>query len=183
MLCHFIVKAIFHSSQEKHTCPCQKLPHPSGSPAEARLLCLIYSPTRIWFARPAFSKPGPLASGNVPQAAPVAAATTSDLCKHCVTHRDDCSGLSKDKMPLWSALPSSVTPVGLVAQSCPTLPPHRLKPAKLLCPWDSPGKNTGVGCHFLLQAIFPTQGSNSHLLQLLHCRQILYQLSQMGSFL
>ena len=32
------------------------------------------------------------------------------------------------------------------------------------CPWDSPGMNTGVGCHFLLQGIFPTQGSNLHLL-------------------
>ena len=41
------------------------------------------------------------------------------------------------------------------------------------CPWDSPGKNTGVGCHALLQGIFPTRGSNLHLL---HCRQILYQL-------
>ena len=32
-------------------------------------------------------------------------------------------------------------------------------PARLLCPWDSPGQNTGVGCHALLQGIFPTQGS------------------------
>ena len=39
---------------------------------------------------------------------------------------------------------------------------------KLLCPWDSPGKNTGVGCHFLLQGIFLTQGSNPHLLRLFH---------------
>ena len=39
---------------------------------------------------------------------------------------------------------------------------------------DSPGKNTGVGCLALLQGIFPTQGSNLHLLQLLHCSQILY---------
>ena len=38
-------------------------------------------------------------------------------------------------------------------------------------PWDFPGKNTGAGCHFLLQGFFPTQGSN---LCLLHCRQILY---------
>ena len=38
----------------------------------------------------------------------------------------------------------------------------------LLCPWDYPGKNTGVGFHFLLQGIFPTQGSNPHLLRLLH---------------
>ena len=37
-------------------------------------------------------------------------------------------------------------------------------------PWDSPGKNTGVGCHFLLQGSFPTQGLN---LGLLHCRQML----------
>ena len=33
-------------------------------------------------------------------------------------------------------------------------------PARLFCPWDFPGKNTGVGCHFLLQGIFSTQGSN-----------------------
>ena len=45
---------------------------------------------------------------------------------------------------------------------------------RLFCPWDFPGKNTGVGYYFLIQGIFPTQGSNSGLL---HCRQILYQLS------
>ena len=56
--------------------------------------------------------------------------------------------------------------------------PHGLQPARLLCPWDSPGKNTGVGCHALLQGIFPTQGSNPGLL---HCRWILYQLSYQGS--
>ena len=38
----------------------------------------------------------------------------------------------------------------------------------LLCPWDSPDRNTGVGCHALLQGIFPTRGSNLHLLHLLH---------------
>ena len=38
--------------------------------------------------------------------------------------------------------------------------PHGLWPPRLLCPLDSPGKNTGVGHHFLLQGIFPTQGSN-----------------------
>ena len=41
---------------------------------------------------------------------------------------------------------------------------HGLKPAKHLCPWDSPGKNTGVGCHTLLQGIFLSQESNPHLL-------------------
>ena len=38
--------------------------------------------------------------------------------------------------------------------------PHGLYPTKLLCPWNSPGKNVGMGCHFLLQGIFPTQGLN-----------------------
>ena len=52
-----------------------------------------------------------------------------------------------------------------------SLQPHGLQPARLLCPWNSPGKNTGVGCHSLLQRIFLTQGSNQSLL---HCRQILY---------
>ena len=42
--------------------------------------------------------------------------------------------------------------------------PHGLQPARLLCPWDSPGNNTGVGCHSLVQGIFPTQASNLGLL-------------------
>ena len=54
------------------------------------------------------------------------------------------------------------------AQSCPTLWSHGLYPIRLLCLWDSPGKNTGVGCHALLQGIFPTQGLNSGLQ---YCRQ------------
>ena len=47
-----------------------------------------------------------------------------------------------------------------------------------ICPWNSPGKNTGVGCHALLQGIFPTQGCNPGFL---HCRQILYCVSYQGS--
>ena len=53
----------------------------------------------------------------------------------------------------------------LVTQSCPTL---------CHCPWNSPGKNTGVGCHFLLQGIIRTHVSNPGLL---NCKQILYCLS------
>ena len=45
-----------------------------------------------------------------------------------------------------------------------TLGPRGLQPTRLLCPWDSPGKNTGVGCHFLLQGIFLTQGLDPGLL-------------------
>ena len=46
---------------------------------------------------------------------------------------------------------------------------------KLLRPWDFQGKSTGVGCHLLLQGIFPTQGSNPGLS---HCRQMFYRLSK-----
>ena len=53
-----------------------------------------------------------------------------------------------------------------------------LQPQGLYSPWNSPGQNTGVGCHSLLQGIFPTQGLNPGLP---HCRQILYQLSHQGS--
>ena len=55
-----------------------------------------------------------------------------------------------------------------VTQSCP----HGL-----YSPWNSPGQNTGVGCHSLFQGIFPTQRSNPGFL---HCRWILYQLSYQG---
>ena len=56
-----------------------------------------------------------------------------------------------------------------------SLQSHGLQPSRLFCPWDSPGKNTGVGYFALLQRIFLTQGSNPRLLHPLHCRQILYQ--------
>ena len=46
-----------------------------------------------------------------------------------------------------------------------TLQPHEPQPARLLCAWDSPGKNTGVGYHALPQGVFPTQGWNPGLLQ------------------
>ena len=55
--------------------------------------------------------------------------------------------------------------------------PYGLQPARLLCPWDSPGKNTGVVYHSLLQGIFLTQGQNQGLL---HCRRILDYLSHQG---
>ena len=66
-----------------------------------------------------------------------------------------------------------------VTQLCPTLcDPHGPYRTRLLCPWNSPGKNTGVGSYSLLQGIFPTQGSNPGLL---HCRQTLYRLSHSTS--
>ena len=56
--------------------------------------------------------------------------------------------------------------------------PHGLWPTRVLCPWNSPNKNAGVGCHSLLQGIFLTQGSNSGLR---HRRQILCHLSHQGT--
>ena len=56
--------------------------------------------------------------------------------------------------------------------------PHGLYPARLLCPWDFPGKNTGVGSDFLLQGIFLTQGSNPRLL---HEQENSLPLSHLGS--
>ena len=55
---------------------------------------------------------------------------------------------------------------------------HGLYPARLLSPWDSPGKNTGMSSHSFIQGIFPTKGLNPGLL---HCRQILNHLSHYGS--
>ena len=62
-----------------------------------------------------------------------------------------------------------------------SLRPHRLWPARLLCPWDFPSKNTGVGCRFLLQGIFPTQGMNWRLLCLLHLQMCSSPLLHLGS--
>ena len=52
------------------------------------------------------------------------------------------------------------------------LQPHGLHPTRLLCPWDFPGKDTGVGCHFLLQEIFPAQELNPGLPHGRHHRQM-----------
>ena len=86
-----------------------------------------------------------------------------------------------------SGLPFMVSQVALVvkkvhevAQLCPTLwdPMDCSLPGSFLNPWNFPGQNTGVGYHFLLQGIFPTQGSNPGLP---HCRHTPYHLSYQGS--
>ena len=62
------------------------------------------------------------------------------------------SNLGKDNSGSWKQWPAAAAAKPL--QSCPTLcGPHRWQPTRLPCPWDSPGKNTGVGCHFLLQCM------------------------------
>ena len=65
----------------------------------------------------------------------------------------------------------------LESESC-SVASNSLRPHGVYSPWNSPGKNTGVGSHSLLQGIFSTQGSNPGLP---HCREILYQLSHQGS--
>ena len=81
--------------------------------------------------------------------------------------------------PWGPALPPSASEINCavcrVTQSCLTLcDPVDCSPPGSSVRGDSPGKNTGVGCHALLQGIFPTQGSNSGLP---HCRWILYSLT------
>ena len=101
---------------------------------------------------------------------------------YSVIKRDSCEPVLMRWMNLEPVIQSKVSQKVkvLVAQSCPTLcnPINCSPPARLLCPWNFPGKNTGVGGHSLLQEIFLTQGLN---LGLLHCRQILYCLSHQGS--
>ena len=81
-----------------------------------------------------------------------------------------------DHQGLWAQICAVLC---LVAQSYPTLcNPIDSSPPGSSVRGDSPGKNTGVGCHALLQGIFPTQGWNPGLQ---HCRQILYHLSHQGS--
>ena len=64
---------------------------------------------------------------------------------------------------------------------CNSLWPHRLEPARLLYPWDFQGKTIRVGFHFLLQGIFPIQGLNLHLLNLLHWQVDSLSLFHLGS--
>ena len=67
-----------------------------------------------------------------------------------------------------------VTVKAVVAQSCDSFEPMDCSPPGPFVHGDSPGKNAAVGCHVLLQGIFPTQGSNRGLQ---HCRRILHRLS------
>ena len=91
-----------------------------------------------------------------------------------ITVDGDCSHEIKRRLLLGR---KAMTNLRLVAQSCPILC-NPMGPPGPSVHRDSPGKNTGVGCHALLQGNFPTQGSNAGLLL---CRQILYRLSHQGS--
>ena len=85
------------------------------------------------------------------------------------------------RLPLTSPIKDTWSYKLSVSVSCPVVPdslrPHGLQPTRLLCPSDFPGKDTGMGCHFLLQRILPIQGL---IPGLLHCWQILHRLSYKG---
>ena len=80
--------------------------------------------------------------------------------------------ISPSQKPLWTLVSDSLSfQVKVKSLSRVQLFATRgLSPTRLLFPWDSPGKDAGVGCHFLLQEIFPTQALNPGLP---HCRQTL----------
>ena len=136
--------------------------------------------------------PGPDAQSGVHQSARLAGAAGARVrlprpiqsqCGHWLAERPRANGFTSPGLgvALPIALPgpvpgNSACSVALVVSS--SLLPYGLQPTRPLCPWDSPGKSTGVGCHALLQGLFPTRGSNVHLL----ChRQILHRLSHQGS--
>ena len=82
---------------------------------------------------------------------------------------------------VWAGFPNQCVCVFFVTQSCLTLSnPMDCSPPGTSVHGHSPSKNTGMGCHALLQGIFPTQGSNPLLP---HCRQILYHLSHQGNLM
>ena len=99
----------------------------------------------------------------------------SEVAQSCPTLRDpmDCSllgssfhGTSQARVLEWVAIAFSRFNIYTYVYDCvwvcsvvsKSLGPHGLEPTRLLSPWDFPGKSTGVGCHFLLQGIFLTQG-------------------------
>ena len=67
-------------------------------------------------------------------------------------------------MPLFRSLANTWLCFCVYSVAPHSLQGHELQPARLTCPWNFLGENTGVGCHFLLQRIFPSQRLNLHLL-------------------
>ena len=100
----------------------------------------------------------------------------------CISTMEYSSTIKKNKIILfaamWMDLEMIILSTLILDVSCSvvsgSLQPHVPEPTRRLWPWDCPGKNTGVGCHFLLQGIFLTQWLNPRHP---HCIQILYHLS------
>ena len=84
---------------------------------------------------------------------------------------EDASARGMQAHPRKAVLCGAVLSHSVVSDS---LRPHGLQPARLLCPWNVPGKNSEVGCHFFPQGIFPTQGLNLQSRVSCIVRQVLY---------
>ena len=84
-------------------------------------------------------------------------------------------------LPGWLGGKESAYQAGCVGSQLLSLQPYGLLPSRLLCPWNFSGKNTGMGCHFLLQGIFPTQGLNLCLQGLMYWQADSLPLSHLGS--
>ena len=95
----------------------------------------------------------------------------------CQVLKDHCT-FSTMSPNTFTSLPTKTCACSVMSNS---LQPHRLLLARLLCPWDSPDKNTGAACHFLLKGIFPTQKLNLSLLWLMHYQVDSLPLSHLGS--
>ena len=132
---------------------------------------------RAWEAHPGESPPlelcsTTLASSNTSMMLPQGLCTDRSLYLECFS--PDGHDLLSHLLHVFAKMLSSLCMLGHFSY---VLLFATLWVVACLCSWDSPGKNTGVGCHSLLQGIFLTQGSNP----VLHCRQILYRLSHQGS--
>ena len=125
-------------------------------------LCMGFSRQKYWSGLPC-PPPGDLLNSEIEPLSSASPAMQVDFLP--VEPPEKAKHLGKLNNRKWKCIHSVVSD---------SLQPHGLYPTRLLCPWNSPGKNTEVGCHALLQGIFQTRGSHPGLL---HCRKILYQLT------
>ena len=105
------------------------------------------------------SQPSPWPSAHLLGLCPNLSHGESEILAHLKGSPERSSPSALGQLNMVSAPPGGHWILSLhtcsLAQLCLTLRPHGPQPARILCPWDSPGKNTGVGCHFLLQGNFP----------------------------
>ena len=152
-----------------HSIPCRTTWGPVLSSTGAEQLsdssiCCWEEHISLWERKGCVSQVACLALGNGAYTCPTPKRSDFQVCSWCVL--SNYSMNNKQAVVTRWGLVIRMNVCVSVARSCPT-PWPRGHPTRLLCPWDSPGKKTGVGCHSLLQGIFPTQGLN---LGLLHCR-------------